>query len=1071
MLAIGEIVSSSQFPESVEIKKCEVFGEYLIIEAIGQETTQYYEIMIEKDKIQDFKRVKKDKADSKVSAVEVQKYVQYLLLKNDVKFSKTRALGYKNLLPLPHQIEAVYSRMLQVPQIRFLLADDPGAGKTIMSGMLIKELKARLGIERILILVPPLVLKQWQEELEQKFNEHFHIITRATVKEYGGKNPFIANGFCLTSMYWASREDIKALIQEAQFDLVIVDEAHKMAAYTQGTVKRKTFRTKLYQLGESLLKKTPHCLLLTATPHKGDSENFRHLMKLIDEDIFSNSKAKESLKEKTNPFIIRRLKENLKNFDGTPLFPKRTTRTIQYHLTDEELALYEAVTEYVQNYYNRAINNGSNSTAFAMMLLQRRLSSSIDAIYLSLKRRYSRLYKLYKQTEAERQKFMKKMRTIDTENYLEEGNDVQEKLERQFEQSIDIIDTKELKKELLILKKLIQQAENIKLYVVERKYQELEDTLFGPNGLLNHDEKILIFTEAADTLNYLEEKLLKRVPKIAKIVGSFTMDQRRKQVEMFRNNCQVMIATDAGGESINLQFCNQMINYDIPWNPNKLEQRMGRIHRIGQRNEVFVFNLVAQNTREGSVMAKLLDKMELMKSDLGSDSVYDFIGEILEDHYDSLADLMQQAVLNREHLDDLIAGMDKTLSEEHKNLLKVMEEEKMIEDTVDLPELKREKNNLSVQRIPKRSFTDLTTYVFEKKRVRILKSQDEKVMRIERLPKFIRDHIPELQDYQVESYRFTNSIDFESEEVPIINESHPLFNVGLELMKKEIEGQTWYHYTVSANVPEKLHVEIYHVSVVDGTGKELENQYVHLAKRQNGDIIPIDQYWLFANDFLDNSFSVETNAASQCTNAIMNQSITIRNQVLSKRAIQLNKMSSFLEKSFNQQYRDTLERLEKYQQENIDNRNSALINQMNAQLIDIDLKKEERLNMIYRQKNISMKPPKKMISLELVPSGNCDRVVAKDYFDTVMSYERENGRLNVKMFDNLGLVDFYSERFNGEERYIILTGNTQFMPIDFYLEDLYEILEKVYIYVVRDGEVVGEKAMKSEILLGIHKTL
>ncbi|WP_338472809.1 helicase-related protein [Niallia sp. XMNu-256] len=1063
MLGIGDIISSSYFPESVEIKKCEVFVDYYIIKAIGQETNQYYEIMLEKEKIQDFTRLNREKDSLTISSIDVQKYLQYLHMKNEMKFSKTRALGNKQLLPLPHQIEAVYSRMLQVPQVRFLLADDPGAGKTIMAGMLIKELKARLGIERVLILVPPLVLKQWQEELEQKFDEYFHIINRATIKEYGGKNPFIANGFCLASMYWASREEIKALIQEAQFDLVIVDEAHKMAAYTHGTVKRKTFRTKLYQLGESLLKKTHHCLLLTATPHKGDSENFRHLMRLIDEDIFSN-KSNESLKEKTNPFIIRRLKENLKNFDGSPIFPRRTTKTIQYQLTDEELALYEAVTEYVQNYYNRAINNGSQSTAFAMMLLQRRLSSSIDAIYLSLKRRYKRLYKLYKQTEEERQKFMRKIKSVDTENYLEEGSEIQEQLENQFEQSIDVIDPKELKKELLILKKLIQQAENIKLYAVERKYQELEDTLFGPSGLLNHNEKILIFTEAADTLNYLEEKLLKRVSRVAKIVGSFSMDQRRKQVELFRNECQIMIATDAGGESINLQFCNQMINYDIPWNPNKLEQRMGRIHRIGQKNEVFVFNLVAQNTREGSVMTKLLEKMELMKSDLGSDAVYDFIGEILEDHYDSLADLMQQAILHRENLDDIIADMDKTLSQEHRNLLRVMEEEKMIEDIVDLPELRREKNTLSVQRIPPRAYTDLTTYVFEKKRVRVLKSQDEKVMRIERLPKFIRDYLPELQDYQGESYRFTNSLEFESEEVPMINESHPLFQVSLQLMKKENEGKDWQHYTVSANVPEKLHVEVYHVRIVDGTGKELENEYIHLAKRSNGDVIPIDPYWLFANEFLDQSFSVETSVTNQCTNEIFKESITIRDKVLSKREKQLDKMVAFLEKSFNQQYRDTLERLEKYQQENIDNRNSALINQMNAQLIDIDMKKEQRLTTIQRQKNISMKPPKKIISLEVLPSANCDRVIAVDYFDVVLNYERENGRLNVRMFNNLSLVDFYSERFNGEERYIILTENEQFIPGGFYLEDLHDILEKVYIYVVRNGEVVSEKAMKDEIV-------
>ncbi|MDQ0163331.1 SNF2 family DNA or RNA helicase [Bacillus alveayuensis] len=419
MFNIGEIVYGTHFPESVEIKRCELFGEFYIIEAIGRETNQFYELMLEKEKLTDLKSLKENKSETSVQAIDIQRYLQYLMLHNEAKYSRTRALGNKKLLPLPHQIEAVYGRMLQVPQIRFLLADDPGAGKTIMSGMLIKELKARYSVERILILVPPLVVRQWQEELLEKFNEHFHIINRNVLKEYGGKNPFVANDLCLASMYWAAWEDIKLLIQEAEFDLIIVDEAHKMAAYTHGTIKKRTSRTKLYQLGESILRKAPHCLLLTATPHKGDMENFRHLMKLIDEDIFSNISGNESLREKTNPFIIRRLKESMKYFDGTPLFPKRTTKTIKYTLTDEELALYDAVTQYVREHFNRAISNGSNSTAFAMMLLQRRLSSFLEAIHLSLKRRYKRLVQLYRQTEQERKKYIKKLGHIELENYLE----------------------------------------------------------------------------------------------------------------------------------------------------------------------------------------------------------------------------------------------------------------------------------------------------------------------------------------------------------------------------------------------------------------------------------------------------------------------------------------------------------------------------------------------------------------------------------------------------------------------------------------------------------------------------
>jgi superfamily II DNA or RNA helicase len=1064
MFNIGEIVYGPHFPESVEIKRCELFGEFYIIEAIGRETNQFYEIMLEKEKLTDLKRLKENKGEGNIQANDIQKYLQYLMLHNEVKYSRTRALGNKKLLPLPHQIEAVYGRMLQVPQIRFLLADDPGAGKTIMSGMLIKELKARYSVERVLILVPPLVVRQWQEELLEKFNEHFHIINRNVLKEYGGKNPFVVNDLCLASMYWASRENIKLLIQEAEFDLIIVDEAHKMAAYTHGTIKKRTTRTKLYQLGESILHKAPHCLLLTATPHKGDMENFRHLMKLIDEDIFSNISGNESLREKTNPFMIRRLKESMKNFDGTPLFPKRTTKTIKYTLTDEELALYDAVTQYVREHFNRAISNGNNSTAFAMMLLQRRLSSSLEAIHLSLKRRYKRLVKLFKQTEQERQNYIKKLGQLELENYLEEANDQQELIEKKLEKAIDTVDMTELKKEIIVLKKLIEQTENLKFYAVEKKYQELEKTLFGTNGLLQQNEKILIFTESTDTLNYLERKLLEHVPKIAKIVGSFSMDERRRQVELFRNECQIMLATDAGGESINLQFCNQIINYDIPWNPNKLEQRMGRIHRIGQKNEVFVFNLVAENTREGNVMIRLLEKMERMKEDLGADLVYNFIGEVLEEKFDSLANLMQEAIINREHLDDVIANMEKTLSEEHKKLIKLMQEERMAGDPLDLSSLKREQNDLTVKRIPIRAYTDLATYILEKKKVRVYKTNDGKVKRIERLPKFIRDSLHEFSRYQGESYRFTGIREYESEEVTLLNSDHPIFKLSMDLMKKENEKRSWGRYLITCDIPEPLMVEVYNMSIVDGTGKELENHYIHLAKRENGEIIVLDPYWLFVGHFHENFIELNDNATSEFTGYVLKHSSFIRDQVQTKRQKQLDKLLAFLEKSFNDQYRNALEKLEKYQQENIENRNSALINQMNAHLIDLDMKKEERLNIIRRQKNISMKPPKKILSLQLAPSGRSKRVMSIDYKNIVEKYEKENGRINIKMFDCLALVDFYSERFNGEERYIILTNDPNYMPSEEHLEDLADILNKVYIYVVKNGEIIEERAMEKELM-------
>ncbi|MGR5988716.1 helicase-related protein [Bacillus sanguinis] len=433
---------------------------------------------------------------------------------------------------------------------------------------------------------------------------------------------------------------------------------------------------------------------MTATPHKGDVENFRHLMKLIDPDIFSSIGIKETLRDKTNPFIIRRLKESLKQFDGTALFPKRTTKTIKYDLSDRELELYEAVTEYVKMHFNRAMNRGNNSTAFAMMLLQRRLSSSIEAVHLSLVRRHQRLVTLLEEMEKKHVD----LEDISVEDYEEATFEEQELLEQNSEESIDTIDPGELEVEITELERLIHYSSDIRQNCVERKYIELENTLFGTDGLLQKGEKILIFTESTDTLHYLEKRLSAHGLRIAKIIGKYSMDERRRQVEFFRSDYPIMLATDAGGESINLQFCNQMVNYDIPWNPNKLEQRMGRIHRIGQKNEVFVFNLVAGNTREGDVLHTLLVKMDKMKNDLGQDLVYDFIGDRLEDRMIDLPTLMQHAVLNREQLEDIKRDVNQVLSEEYEELLKVAQEERLAMDSIDLPGMQREQQEIAIQK-------------------------------------------------------------------------------------------------------------------------------------------------------------------------------------------------------------------------------------------------------------------------------------------------------------------------------------------------------------------------------------
>ena len=848
---IGDI-SGPFFPESVEIKKLNGFGdEYFLLEGIGRKSNQYYEHLLTTADLEKIIVLNRPNGtNSELSGESIQQRLLSMVLENENKHSETRALGNQQIIPLPHQIEAVYSRMLHSSNIRFLLADDPGAGKTIMSGMLIKELKARESVNRILILVPPLVLRQWQEELDEKFQESFKIINRSVLNEYGSLNPFIENNHCLASIYWSTRDEIKELILEAKFDLVIVDEAHKMAAYSYGKIKKKTSKTKLYQLGEKLLAKTEHCLLLTATPHKGDPENFRLLMKLIEPDLFKRQSTNETLQEKTNPFIIRRLKESMINFDGTPIFPKRTTRTIKYNLTNPELDLYNSVTEYVKTHFNRALNNGNNSITFAMMLLQRRLSSSIEAIHKSLERRYNKLNDVLESTELERRLYLENLGNLYEGNLEEDIIEQDEFIEQELELAADMVDLDILREEISELEKLLLQTRYLRKYELEKKYLELENMLFGVDGLVYSGEKILIFTESVDTLHYLEEKLLSRGEHTAKIIGKFSMEERRKQIEFFRNDALIMLATDAGGESINLQFCNQMINYDIPWNPNRLEQRMGRIHRIGQKNEVFIFNLVASNTREGYVMSRLLKKIDSMKEDLGSNQVYDFMGDLLDGDI-NLAELMKESILSRENLDDIISKMDKKLSSEHRELIQTMKEMQFDTQSTDVSTMKTTQFNIEVNKVPNRMYVKVMNYAFTNANIKVFDSHENRVNRIDRFPKLIRDQFLNEINFS-ESYRYTGYINESHNGVDYITKSSPLYTLAEKLLKKTNDKFTFKRYLTSYAVPEYLEVDIYSLRYRDGTGKELKRELFFIAKRKDGSVIQLNSYWISTDKFESN---------------------------------------------------------------------------------------------------------------------------------------------------------------------------------------------------------------------------
>lgn len=544
--------------------------------------------------------------------------------------------------PLPHQVEAVYKYLLPQSKIRFLLADDTGAGKTIMTGLLIKELQSRGLIERILVVTPGGLTKQWQEdELAIKFNLNFKLVNRSIL--ISDPTVFHTSNNIVTSIDFISREDVINSATSANWDLIIFDEAHKLSAYDYGT---KVYKSKRYEAAYALAHQCEHLLLLTATPHRGRMDTFKKLLQLIDEDIFAtnelaNSRVKDIEKDGANKFFIRRLKEDMKDWDNNPLYKQRFTQTTAYELTPEEKQLYDDVTSYLTVKKEEAKESKNIHVSLALTVMQRRLVSSIYAIKNTLGRRYKALQSIIDETSKNPNLWNQKQKLeeydIDNLDDFDELDDEErEGLEsiltdpKKFKLFTTAKDIKEIHQEAREVKRLFELAES--LYSQNQEEQKLKELkkLLDTQNVIN-GEKLVIFTEHKDTLIYLEEKLKNTGYKVATIHGGKSVDERREaQWEFAKPDTQILIATDAAGEGINLQFCRLLINWDIPWNPNRLEQRMGRIHRYGQKRDVLVFNMVASNTKEGQVLEKLLRKLDIIRESIGDDRVYDVIQDVLE---------------------------------------------------------------------------------------------------------------------------------------------------------------------------------------------------------------------------------------------------------------------------------------------------------------------------------------------------------------------------------------------------------------------------------------------------------
>ncbi|MBR4383010.1 MAG: DEAD/DEAH box helicase, partial [Selenomonadaceae bacterium] len=547
-------------------------------------------------------------------------------------FEKFLAVRSSLIEPLPHQISAVYEKMLVPQPLRFVLADDPGAGKTIMTGLLLKELILRGDVQRCLIVCPGTLAEQWQDELRRKFQLPFEIATGEKINTAASENFFRDVNFCIAGLDMLARNKNFREKLYPHWDLIVCDEAHKMSATFQGN---KLHATKRFRLGQLLGKITRHFLLLTATPHNGKEKDFYLFMSLVDPDRFAGAKRIQGPVDVSD--IMRRLvKEDLLTFDGKPLFPERRAYTVNFSLSPQEAELYRLVTNYVVDGFNRAeqlTGNRKNSVGFAMTILQRRLASSPQAIFKSLERRTERLQKIL------RDKKISDKDDFDAEDWLEREefpNGESELLENDLaERATSARTIAELRREIETLQKLTDAAKKNFLSGEDKKWRELSELLQVNKKFSKRNggrEKLIVFTEHRDTLDYLREKislLFGRNEAVVTIHGGMNYNERHAVEKNFRQNEKVivLVATDAAGEGINLQNAHLMINYDLPWNPNRLEQRFGRIHRIGQREVCHLWNLVANETREGLVFFRLLKKLEEERSALGG-KVFDILGKI-----------------------------------------------------------------------------------------------------------------------------------------------------------------------------------------------------------------------------------------------------------------------------------------------------------------------------------------------------------------------------------------------------------------------------------------------------------
>ena len=638
----GQILTGPLFSEPMQVETVRSNGPGVWVAGlVGQRSERFRRVTLTSDDISNLTIA--DSAlsydgDGRLLRIGLQAYSLGIAYEFDPYFG----LSISRVDPLPHQLEAVYEHLLKLPSVRFLLADDAGAGKTIMAGLLVRELKLRGLIERVLVVCPANLSFQWQRELKEKFDEKFLVLKGGDIRDQFGVNQWLEQRQIITSLDLAKRTEILPGLAQVHWDLVIVDEAHRMSA------RDETHKSQRYRLGELLRDSADHVLLLTATPHKGDPQNFTLFLQLLDRDAYADVRSiREAMARRRAPFYLRRTKEAMVYFpepqeDGTwtakPVFTKRIPRTAAFNIDGPELDLYQKITRFVKRQSARAAAQGDDPRAravgFLMSLYQRRLASSTYAMRRSLENRARRLEEGLKRA---RELVRTAPPDLPDPEELDELEDAErERLERMLEAITLAGNAGQVRDEIAELLALAEEAKAVEGAGGEAKLGHLREIMQDEGFFDRRDQRLLIFTEFKDTLDHLMEHLKAWSFSVGCIHGGMRPGSRDEPgsrlhtEQQFREGAiQVLAATEAAGEGINLQCCHILFNYDIPWNPNRLEQRMGRIHRYGQRRDCLIFNFVASNTIEGRVLQRLLYKLQEIRDALDDDAVFNVVGEVL----------------------------------------------------------------------------------------------------------------------------------------------------------------------------------------------------------------------------------------------------------------------------------------------------------------------------------------------------------------------------------------------------------------------------------------------------------